>query len=68
MELQKVEPSQTIPEFCESERISIGLYYKLKRRGLGPREMKLGKSVRITPSARGDWHRRMEVTSKAEGE
>src|SRR6188472_2547512 len=30
----------SIPEFCEAHGISEGLYYKLKKQGEGPREMK----------------------------
>ena len=32
----------TIEEFCDSFRITEGFFYKLKKQGLGPREMKIG--------------------------
>lgn len=42
--------SSSIDEFCASEGISRGQYYKLRKEGRGPREMRLaGQLVRITP-------------------
>jgi hypothetical protein len=38
----------SIPEFCVAHRISEGLYYKLRKQGLGPREMR--SSVNTSPS------------------
>jgi hypothetical protein len=58
--------SQTIPEFCDTERISLSFYYKLKRLGLGPREMELGKAKRISPEARAEWRRAREKQTTAE--
>jgi hypothetical protein len=52
--------SLTLPEFCESERISLAFYYKLKRLGLGPREMVIGRAKRISPEARAEWRRARE--------
>jgi predicted DNA-binding transcriptional regulator AlpA len=55
--------SLTIPEFCESERISRAHYFNMRSRGEGPREMRIGKSVRISPEARADWRREREVAA-----
>lgn len=57
------DAAQTINEFCESERISRSMYYKLRRLGLGPREMAVGTAVRISPEARADW--RVECEQRA---
>ena len=59
--------SETIAEFCESERISRSHYYKLKRYGKGPREMRLLSTVRITPEAKADWRRAREAEAQRKG-
>jgi hypothetical protein len=41
----------TILEFCEAFRISDDFYYKLKRQGQGPDEMKVGKRTLISMEA-----------------
>ena len=38
----------TIQEFCDSFRITEGFFYKLKKQGLGPREMKVGTRTLIS--------------------
>jgi predicted DNA-binding transcriptional regulator AlpA len=45
----------TIPEFCAKKQFSEPFYYKLKAQGLGPREMRLGPLVRISPEAEDEW-------------
>ena len=50
----------TIEDFCERNRISEAMYFKLKRQGHAPREMKLGKKILITPEAEADWRRERE--------
>jgi hypothetical protein len=62
------DASMTIREFCKLERISKVTYHKLKRKGLGPVEMRApGMSlVRITPAARFEWHARMAELEKSE--
>jgi len=50
----------TVTEFCDSNGISVSTYYALKRDGKGPREMKLGKRIMITPEAERDWRRERE--------
>ena len=62
------EPSFTIAEFCLAERITQPTYYKLKKMGLAPREMRFGNVVRITHQARLDWHRARENPTGAEAE
>ena len=50
----------SIPEFCEAHRISEGLYYKLKKQGKGPREMKVGARTLITFESAAEWCRTRE--------
>jgi hypothetical protein len=51
------EPSYTLAEFCQCERMSLTQYYRLVDMGVGPVEMRLPgtKMVRITHRARLAW-------------
>jgi predicted DNA-binding transcriptional regulator AlpA len=55
--------SYSVDEFCQAERISRVLFYKLLKEGRGPRVMKLGARTTISPSSRAEWHARMEAES-----
>jgi hypothetical protein len=56
--------SKTIDQFCAAEQMSRPYYYVLRRRGLGPRELRNGRFIRITPQAHADWRREYErITS-----
>ena len=57
----EAETSYTIDEFCEAERISRGMFYKLRRQGKAPRLFNVGASVRISPEARREWRQRLEA-------
>ena len=46
-----IDPSYTIAEFCAAEHITAPTFYKLKRAGLGPKEMRHGAAIRISPRA-----------------
>lgn len=50
----------SIPEFCASYNISEGLYRKLRKAGLGPREARLFRRVFITAEAAAAWRRARE--------
>ena len=60
------EPSDLhdIATFCTANRISESYYYALKRAGRGPREIKLGKRVLISPQAESDWRAAREAESR----
>lgn len=45
----------TIPEFCEAFRISERTYFNMRDEGCGPREMRIGRTVRISLAAATDW-------------
>jgi hypothetical protein len=57
----KSEPSYTIDELCAVEGICNAKYYQLRKKGLGPQELRFPGSriVRITAEARREWHARM---------
>ena len=50
----------SIPEFCEAHGISQGFFYKLKKQGEGPREMKVGARTLITFESAAEWRRARE--------
>lgn len=49
-----------IPEFCDAHGISEAFYYKLKKQGQGPREMKVGARTLITLESAAEWRRARE--------
>jgi predicted DNA-binding transcriptional regulator AlpA len=54
--------SLRIEEFCHRHGISRSTYYDLKRRGLGPREMRIGRrNIRISAADDRDWVARMQA-------
>jgi hypothetical protein len=55
------EQAITVDEFCFARRMSKSLYYKLKVAGRGPRELRLGRLVRITAAAARDFDLANEV-------
>ena len=50
----------SIREFCSAHAISQGLYFKLKKQGEGPREMKVGARTLITFESAAEWRRTRE--------
>jgi len=58
--------SKTIAEFCRDNGISRSAYYRLKKMGAGPDEMRPDGStiVRITHRAEEAWHRRGEQRAR----
>ena len=54
-------PALTVAQFCRNNGISPAFYYKLKSRGLGPREMRIGNAVRISPWAEKEWRLERET-------
>ena len=62
---RKPGDAHTIPSFCESNAISESYYYALKRVGRGPKEIKLGNRVLISPEAEAAWRRAREAETVA---
>jgi hypothetical protein len=56
--------ADTIREFCRRWRLSLGMYYKMRRAGLGPREMRCGAKVLITRPAQAEWAATRETLEK----
>jgi predicted DNA-binding transcriptional regulator AlpA len=53
----------TIADFCQAYQISQDHYFKLKRQGKGPREMKLGTKILITLRAAEQWEIEQEMAA-----
>ena len=51
----------SIREFCASHGISEGLYFKLKKQGEGPRELKVGARTLVSIEAAAEWRRARET-------
>ena len=56
----------SIPEFCEAHGISEGFFYKLKKQGEGPREMKVGARTLITLESAAEWRRERESATQGD--
>jgi hypothetical protein len=50
----------SVVEFCQSARISRGLFYKLLREGHGPHIAKVNRRTLISEQAAEEWRQRME--------
>lgn len=50
----------SVPEFCDSHRISRAKFYAELKNGNGPRIMKVGRRTLISLEAAADWRRAME--------
>ncbi len=61
------DPSYTVDEFVEVERLSRSMIYKLWSQGKGPRFYYVGNVRRISHQARLEWQRQMEAASKEGG-
>ena len=62
---RKPGDAHTIPSFCVSNAISESLYFDLKRKGRGPREIELDGRIIITPDAEADWRLEREAETMA---
>jgi hypothetical protein len=60
------EPSLSVKQLCEADQISTAYYYKLKARGLGPVETRIGSVIRITAEDRRRWHEKMRELAQTE--
>jgi hypothetical protein len=63
--IERPQPSYTPYEFCEAERISRAMLYKLWQQGKGPRYFQVGNRRRITQEARINWQRQREAEAQA---
>jgi hypothetical protein len=56
--------AHTIDEFCIAHRISRSQYYELKKLGLTPDEMAVGRSRFISDESAERWRREREAAAK----
>lgn len=56
----------SITDFCERNGISPTTYHKLKKTDRAPREMSLGRAIRISFEAEQVWRRDREMPMDAE--
>lgn len=59
-------PPLTIERFCHRNLISRSFYFTLKKAGLGPAEMRIGRLVRIDRAAEREWKAKMSAGAAAE--
>jgi hypothetical protein len=55
--------AMSIPEFCEAHGFSTALFFKLRKKGLTPRTMKVGTRTLISLEAAAAWRERQESAS-----
>lgn len=55
----------SVEAFCQVHAISRSSFYELKREGLAPRVMKIGRRTLISAEAAADWRRAMEKATAA---
>ena len=58
--------SRTIDQFCTAEQMSRPQYFKQRKRGRGPSEVRDGRFIRITPEAHAEWRRARERSGSDE--
>ena len=51
--------SYTIPQFCDAYHFSRVHYYSLKKQGMAPAEIRVGRRVIITRRAAEQWEDRL---------
>lgn len=61
-----MKPVLTIAEFCQETGISRTFLYELKKKGKGPRYMRVGRRCLITAEALEDWKRDYEDATALE--
>lgn len=55
-----------ISQFCKAHDLSEAFYYKLKKQGEGPREMKVGARTLITLESAAEWRRERENATQGD--
>jgi hypothetical protein len=53
----------TVEEFCRAHRISSATYYEMKKVGLGPEEMEVGRRRIISIEAAARWRKAREAAA-----
>jgi hypothetical protein len=55
----------SIDEFAEAHGLSVAMYFKLRKLGVGPDEMRVGRRRLISFEAAERWRRQREATTTA---
>ena len=55
--------SYTIKQFCQRHQMAKSTYAGMQKQGVGPREIRYGRLVRISADAEAAWMRAMENPS-----
>jgi hypothetical protein len=51
----------TVPEICFRNNISVPTYQRLRKQGLGPKEMRFGlNGIRVTAAEEREWQERLQ--------
>ena len=53
----------SIPEWAKRNGISVSMYHKIQKQGLGPRIMRVGSRTLISREADEQWRREREAAS-----
>ena len=61
--MQMTTKAHSIKTFCEAHDISRNLFYTLKKMGLAPKTIALGKRRLITEEAAQEWRQEMQSRS-----
>jgi hypothetical protein len=66
--IEGADVSLTLQEFCKAEKICLASYYKMKKRGYAPVEIRVPgtKIIRITPEARRQWHAMLAALAQSD--
>lgn len=56
-------PSSTIAQFCIRHHIGRTTYFKMRKAGCSPKELRMGRVVRITAEAEREWLERMQSSA-----
>ena len=52
---RRLDGSFTIPEWCKHRRISVSMFYKLRKQGKAPRTLPIGRHRTITAESDAAW-------------
>jgi hypothetical protein len=56
----------SLREFCEAYGVNRATLFKLRRQGLGPEELLVGRRVLISHAAAFEWELRMQARARTE--
>jgi hypothetical protein len=59
--------AQSVTEFCKAHGISCAHFYNLKKRGLAPKTLVVGRRRLVSQEAAAEWRRRMEASANERG-